>query len=117
MLSRSEREIVRATLAFCGDRESCLISVGHLLALVDIRRMTEDKLLSSLDSLAADGYFDIIRCEKNGETALCVTPRVKARAWKSERVRFARDLWLKILIAVAGSLAAFVVTKLLYGLF
>ena len=117
MLNRTEREVVRATLSFCGERESCLLTVGHLRSLTDIRKMSESKLLTIMDSLAADGYFDVIRCKKGDEDALCVTPKIKARAYKSELKRFLRDLWLKILIAVAGSLTAFAVTRLLYKLF
>ena len=54
MLNRTEREVVRATLSFCGERESCLLTVGHLRSLTDIRKMSESKLLTIMDSLAAE---------------------------------------------------------------
>lgn len=76
--------------------------------------MSESKLLTIMDSLAADGYFDVIRCKRR--QTRCVTPKIKARRIKRTQA-ILRDLWLKILIAVAGSLTAFAVTRLLYKLF
>ena len=117
MLNRKEREVVRAVISFCGERESCLISENDLFALVDIRKKTIKEIRSIVDSLAFDGYFDVVKCKRGEETVLCITPKLKARLCEREKKQLARGVIYKIFLAVLGSLAAFLVTRILYGLF
>lgn len=85
MLSRKEREIVRAVISFCGERESCIISENDLFALVDIRKKTIKEIRSIVDSLVLDGYFDLVKCKRGEETVLCITPKLKARLCEREK--------------------------------
>ena len=117
MLTAKEREVVRAVLAFCGERESCLISENDLLALVDIRKKNLKTVRAIVNSLVLDGYFDLVRCKRGEEDVLCITPKLKARRYEREREQLALGVAYKILLAVLGSLVAFLVTRLLYGLF
>lgn len=117
MLNGKEREVVRAVVAFCGERESCLISESDLFALVDIRKKTMKEMRAIVDSLSLDGYFDLIKCKRGDETVLCITPKLKARLCEREKKQLVRGIVYKIFLAVLGSLAAFLVTRILYGLF
>ena len=117
MLNRKEREVVRAVISFCGERESCLISENDLFALADIRKKTIKEIRSIVDSLALDGYFDLVKCKRGEETVLCITPKLKARLCEREKKQLARGVIYKIFLAVLGSLAAFLGTRILDGLF
>lgn len=117
MLTAKEREVVRAALAFCGDKSSCLISESDLLALVNIRKVTARELETIVNSLTLDGYFDVIKCRKDTENMLCITPKPKARVYEREQKQLVRSIGFKLLLTVLGSLVAFLVTKILYGLF
>lgn len=75
------------------------------------------KLRKTLNSLSLDGYFDLIRCLNGGEETLCVVPRHKLLCYKREKREFVNGIAIKILLAVLGSVTAFIVTRILYGLF
>ena len=53
---------------------------------------------------------------ENGKM-LCLTPKVKARCYGSERRKLLSSLIFKIALAALGSVAAFVFTRLLYRFF
>lgn len=117
MLTAKEREVVRAVVAYCGEKETCLVSESDLVALVDMRNKNAETVRSIVNSLAIDGYFDVIECKKDDGRVYCITPKLKARFCEREKLQFARGAIYKILLAVLGSIAAFFVTRLLYGLF
>lgn len=117
MLTVKEREVVRAVVAFCGDRHACLISEKELFALVGIRKLTPRELQTLLNSLSIDGYIDVIKCRKGEEEMLCITPKLKARSYERERGMLMRSIGFKLALTALGSIVAFLVTKILYGLF
>ena len=117
MLTRLERTVAKAVINVCGERESCLLPEKNLLALCRMPEKDLPKLRKTLNSLSLDGYFDLIRCKNNDEETLCVIPKHKLLCYRRERRELASGIVIKILLAVLGSVTAFVVTRILYGLF
>ena len=117
MLTRLERTVAKAVINVCGERESCLLPEKNLLALCRMSEKDLPKLRKTLNSLSLDGYFDLIRCLNGGEETLCVVPRHKLLCYKREKREFVNGIAIKILLAVLGSVTAFIVTRILYGLF
>ncbi len=117
MLTGKERVLLKALINDCGEKASHLISEERLLFLLKDKNFTATTLEQSLNSLQVDGYFDFIRCSKDGVKHLCVFPKLKAKCYRREKKQFAESLVLKVILAVLGSVVAFIVTKILYGLF
>ena len=114
MLTRTERKVVRAVIAAGAEKESFLIPEKSLCKM---DKNDLPKLRKTLNSLSLDGYFDLIRCLNGGEETLCVVPRHKLLCYKREKREFVNGIAIKILLAVLGSVTAFIVTRILYGLF
>ena len=117
MLTRTERKVVRAVIAAGAEKESFLIPEKSLLSACKMDKKDLPKLRKTLNSLSLDGYFDLIRCLNGGEETLCVVPRHKLLCYKREKREFLNGIAIKILLAVLGSVTAFIVTRILYGLF
>ena len=117
MLTRTERKVVRAVIAAGAEKESFLIPEKSLLSACKMDKKDLPKLRKTLNSLSLDGYFDLIRCKNNDEETLCVIPKHKLLCYRRERRELASGIVIKILLAVLGSVTAFVVTRILYGLF
>lgn len=117
MLTRTERTVVKAVIGVCGERESCLVPEKTLLSLCGMKEKDLRKLRKTLNSLSLDGYFDMIRCVNGNEPTLCLIPKHKMLCYNRERREIINDVTVKILLAVLGSVTAFIVTKILYGLF
>ncbi|MDY2879337.1 MAG: hypothetical protein SOT34_00130 [Candidatus Borkfalkiaceae bacterium] len=117
MLTRRELALVKAVLALCGERDSCLTDEKTLLALTGTKPNDAPSFGRMIDGLEAEGYLDVIRCEGENGKMLCLTPKVKARCYGSERRKLLSSLIFKIALAALGSVAAFVFTRLLYRFF
>ncbi len=117
MLTRTERTVAKTVIGVCGERESCLVPEKEFLSLCKMGGKDLPKLRKTLNSLSLDGYFDLIRCVKDKEETLCFIPKHKLLCYKRERREIANGIAIKILLAVLGSVTAFIVTKILYGLF
>ncbi len=117
MLTRIERVVAKALVDAADGRESFLISESSLAALCRIKPKDVDKFRKAISSLSLGGYYDLIRCGRDGEELLCVIPKSKLLLYRRERRDFASGIIFKILLAVLGSVAAFLATKILYGLF
>ena len=117
MLTRTERTVVKAVINACGERESCLLPKKALLSACRMSEKDIPKLRKTLNSLSLDGYFDLIRCTNNNEETLCLIPKHKLLCYKRERRELASGILVKVLLAILGSVTAFIVTKILYGLF
>ena len=117
MLTGRETCLLKAVLSFCGEDGGALILEEELFCKVKNKKITYKEMLFTLNSLQSDGYFEIIKCSRGEQNLLFVTPKLKAKCYKRERKQFTSGLIAKILIAVLGSVTAFLVTKILYGLF
>ena len=117
MLSRKEACLVKAVLALCGDRDSCLTDEEKLCALTKTKRENSSSVGRTLDVLQAEGYLDVIRCEGENGNMLCLTPKLKARCYGAERRKLYSSVAFKIAVTVIGSAAAFLFTKILYRFF
>ena len=117
MLSRKEACLVKAVLALCGERDSCLTDEEKLCALTKTKRENLSSVGRTLDVLQAEGYLDVIRCEGENGKMLCLTPKLKARCYGAERRKLYSSVAFKIAVTVIGSAAAFLFTKILYRFF
>ncbi|MBR2337395.1 MAG: hypothetical protein IKA61_05590 [Clostridia bacterium] len=117
MLTAKELSVLKAVMAQCGDRESALFSQEKLLSQLKIKKFTEQDLEVTVNSLQVEGYFEVIRCYKGKEKMLCIFPKLKGKCYQRERKQLYGNLAIKVIFAVLGSVTAFIVTKLLYGLF
>lgn len=117
MLTGKDLVVLKTLLTKCGEKSGLLIEQDELLALLRGKKITPKILDSTLDFLQVEGYFEIIDCVKNGEKAYCVFPKLKARCYRKERREFAVGVALKIGVALLGSALAFILSKILYGLF
>ena len=117
MLTAKEMSVLKTIMSNCNDRESFLISEDKLLSQLKIKKISKQELDSTVDSLQVEGYFDVIRCYKGQSKMLCIFPKLKGKCYQRERRQLYGNLAVKVLFAVLGSVAAFVATKLLYGLF
>lgn len=109
--------MVKAVVAASAERESFLVPEKSLLSACKMDKKDLPKLRKTLNSLSLDGYFDLIRCLNGGEETLCFVPRRKLLCYKRERRELVNGIAIKILLAVLGSVTAFLVTRILYGLF
>ncbi len=109
--------MVKAVIDLCGEKESSLLPEKTLLSTCKMSRKDLPKLRKTLNSLSLDGYFDLIRCLNGGEETLCVIPKHKLLCYKREKRELVNGIAIKVLLAVLGSITAFIVTKILYGLF
>ena len=117
MLTVKEELVLKVLLNECGEKNGCLLSKDQLLVLLKNKKFTPQNLENILDCLQVDGYFEIIKCVKGGRQMYCVFPKLKARCFAQEKRNFAIGVCIKIAVAVIGSVLAFAVSKILYGLF
>ena len=117
MLTVKESAVLKVLLNECGDKNGCLLSIDRLQELLKNKKFTPQSLDNILDCLQVDGYFEIIKCYKNGRLMYCVFPKLKAKCFAQEKRNFAIGVCIKIAVAVIGSVLAFAVSKILYGLF
>lgn len=117
MLTGRETFLLKTLLSFCSEEGGSLISEEELWAKLKFKKFTEKETWLILTTLQSEGYFDLIRCKREEQNLLFVTPKLKAKYYERERKQFTNGLILKILFAILGSVTAFLVTKILYGLF
>ena len=117
MLSKRDCAVIKAILSCCNGSETCLIEEEKLRQDAKLSRLKDEKFTKTIDSLSAEGYYDLIRCERGGTPMLCISPRAKARYFKDEQYRQLRSMLIKVLFTLVGSLLAFVISKVLYNIF
>ena len=117
MLTGKELYVLKEILSVCGERESCLISEEKLLSALKKKKLSKNSLDMAINSLQAEGYFEVIRCQRDKSKVFCFFPKIKARCYERERKQLANSLIVKIIFAVLGSVSAFIATQILYGLF
>lgn len=122
MLNKTEKIIVKTVSDCFGDKETGLITRTDLLDKVNLRMsaktaLDEYSLDKTLRQLEADGYFDVIDSFRKGEKVYCITVKEKTRQLPREEEQIKRkvvfDLKVKIALAVAGAVIAFMITLLL----
>ena len=117
MLTAKELVVLKMVMSECGERESFLVSEQKLLSVLKLKKFSAQDLDVTVNSLQVEGYFDVIRCYKGKEKMFCIFPKLKGKCYQRERQQLYGNLMIKVLFAVLGSIVAFIVTKLLYGLF
>lgn len=118
MLSKRENEIMNAVYALCHEKGVCLVSPAELLALLPLRKnYTEENLEELLRQLALDDYFELLFSERKGEKMYVLSLRTKGQAYKRCSIQQKRDVAVKMLLAVASAVVAFVVGLILKRIF
>ena len=118
MLSKRENEIMNAVYALCHEKGVCLVSPAELLALLPSRKSyTEENLEEFLRQLALDDYFELLFSERKGEKMYVLSLRTKGQAYKRCSMQQKRDVAVKMLLAVASAVVAFVVGLILKRIF
>ena len=118
MLSKRENEIMNAVYALCHEKGVCLVSPAELLALLPLRKnYTEESLEELLRQLALDDYFELLFSERKGEKMYVLSLRTKGQAYKRCSIQQKRDVAVKMLLAVASAVVAFVAGLILKRIF
>ena len=117
MLTAKELDILKTIMSQCGQKQSVLVAEEKLLASLKNKNFSAQDLEDMINSLQVEGYFDVIRCYRGQNKLFCFTPKLKGRYYQRERKQLYGNLVVKVLFAVLGSVVAFIVTRLLYGLF
>ena len=118
MLNKRENEVMNAVYSLCHERGVCLISPAELIALLPVRKgFTEEKLDEVLNVLALDDYFELLSSERKGEKMYVLSLRSKGQAYRRCSLQQRRDIAVKMLLAVASAVGAFVVGLILRRIF
>ncbi len=118
MLNGKEREVLEAIACKCAGTESCLISVDEVLALSKKRKsFDKNKVLSLINSLELDGYFDVVFTERSGERVLCVNLTKKGLSFRREIVQDRRKIVWRVFLAVMSAIITFSLGRVLFYLF
>ena len=118
MLSKRESEVMNAVYTLCHEKGVCLVSPAELMAVLPARKhYTEEKLEELLSQLALDDYFELLSSERKGEKMYVLSLRTKGQAYKRCSMQQKRDVAVKMLLAVASAVVAFVVGLILRRIF
>lgn len=117
MLNRAEKSVMSVIYDKCAEKGSCLISVKEISVGLKYKGMTDTKIVSVLNSLSLDNYFELLPCERNGEKIYCINLLTKGYAFKRESCQRSREILSRIVFASITALVTFAVGKLLIFLF
>ena len=118
MLNKRENEVMNAVYTLCHEKGVCLISPTELIDILPLRKKyTEEGLEEILHQLALDDYFDLLFSERKGEKMYVLSLRTKGQAYKRCSLQQKRDIAVKMLLAVASAVVAFVVGLILKRIF
>lgn len=118
MLNKRENEVMNAVYTLCHEKGVCLISPTELIDILPLRKKyTEEGLEEILHQLALDDYFDLLFSERKGEKMYVLSLRTKGQAYKRCSLQQKRDVAVKMLLAVASAVVAFVVGLILKRIF
>ncbi len=118
MLNSREKAVLESVWSKCAGTESCLISADEILALSKKRKkFDKNAVLTIVNSLELDGYFDVVFTEKNGESVMCVNLTKKGLSFRREIIQDRRRLVWRVLLAVMSAVITFSLGRLLFYLF
>ena len=118
MLSKRESEVMNAVYTMCHEKGVCLISPAELMAVLPAKKhYTEEGLDELLAQLALDDYFELLSSERKGEKMYVLSLRTKGQAYRRCSLQQRRDVAVKMLLAVASAVVAFVVGLILRRIF
>lgn len=118
MLSVKESAVLAVICSKCGESPSCLITIEEILITSNLKKklsMVEAERI--INGLEADGYFDVIRSERNGTPILCITLYSRGRGYEREIKQNKRDLRAKLVWAVVCGAVTFIVGRIMILIF
>lgn len=118
MLSRKEKNILKILNDECGENKSCLIKNDKLKTMPSgSKKITDAELEKILAGLEEQNYLDSVKSKKQGEEINCITLHLKGKHYLLENSRAMLNLKYKVLFAVIGAVASFIVGKILFAVF
>ncbi len=96
----------------------CLVSQLDLLEKISYTiNFSRNDLEPSLKALMLEGYFEIIESEKKGEKYYCITLLQAGYDFSRQIAAEKRAIKFKIIMTVAGTIAAYILTQILAAIF
>ena len=118
MLKRKEKFILKNLNEECGSGNSCLITLKRLaLTPSGHKKITEQELEKILVALEEQNFLDAVKSTRMGEEIYCVTLKLKGKHYLIENENALRAMKFRVLVAVLGAIASFIMGKLLFMLF
>ena len=118
MLNRREQEVMNAVYALCHEKGICLISPAELISMLPSRKkLDEGQVERILSELSLDDYFELLSSERKGERMFVISLRTNGYAYKRCSLQRKRDTLLRLALAAASAVVAFLVGWLLKRIF
>ena len=117
-LNRRESEVMNAVYELAGGKERFLVSPCELMATLPARgKYNEETLERTLDSLALDGYFELVETDRKGEKTYVIHMREAGLGYRRQNAQQKRGLVFRIVVAALGAVVTFLVGLLLRAIF
>lgn len=117
-LSRRESEVMNAVFTISGGKERFLVAPYELSALLPAKgKYDETAIERLLQALALDGYFELIRSERKGESVYVIHMREAGLHFRREDYQRRRSVCFRWGVAAVGAVITFLVGLLLRALF
>ena len=117
-LNRKENEVMNAVYELSGGKERFLVSPYELSAVLPAKGKYDEAMLGKvLRGLALDGYFELVESERKGEPVYVIHMREAGLSYRRQDYQRKRSLCFRLILAVAGAAASFLVGALLRLLF
>lgn len=117
-LNRRENEVMNAVYELSGGKERFLISLSELRAVLPAKgKYDEAALARFLQSLALDGYFELIESVRKGEPVYVIHMREAGLSFRRQDSQRKRSVCFRVGLAALGAVVTFLVGLLLRAIF
>ena len=117
-LNRRENEVMNAVYELSCGKERFLVSPYELAAVLPAKgKYDEASLERTLNSLALDGYFELVETDRKGEKTYVIEMREAGMSYRRRDYQRKRGLVFRILVAALGAVVTFLVGILLRAFF
>ena len=92
----------------------CIVTPLELLKEIPYKvEFNRDDLTPALNSLASEGYFEIIETEKKGNPMYCITLAQAGYEFSRQLASEKRAIKFKIVLTICGVIASFILTRII----
>lgn len=112
MLSRMEKEMMRAVYALSHEKGSCLVSAKELTSRLSEEVNCEDML----SALKSDEYLDYLSSMRKGEEVFVITLLARGQNFPREMRKERETYLIRLIMAVGGAIVSFLVGLILKSL-
>lgn len=118
MLNKKENAVMTFLFSQCKKNGACLLTEQEIILGVSHKvKLSESALKNTVESLAQDGYVDVVYSDKNGEKVLVIKLLNRGNSYPREKVQQARNVKFKIFWTVVGAGISFILGKILLYIF